>query len=114
MKEIFVNRHPVLIYGIGMYQNFTLADFSQMNIIKSEMAQFLNKYDINKSVLGKSNWPDFIHQLVNILADQAIVKPCEGIELFRFKPSPFGVVIVEIVYAHGTISPELQEFCVAY
>lgn len=114
MEQVFMHRHPEDLEGILLYRNFVLADFSKLENLKEEMETFLLKYGFDISVLEDKNWPDFTHQLVNILADQPINRPCPGIESFRFKPSPFGAVIGEIVYSPGAIDPPVLEFAVAY
>lgn len=82
----FVDPTPVLI------------PFVSMMPLRKEISEFVSEYGLPDGLLLTDNWRAFQDVLANILVDQPVNNPCNGIRKFSFKPAVAGCAIVEIEY----------------
>jgi hypothetical protein len=75
-----------------------LPAFVSMMEMRKQMDTFLQKYQLPDDLISLNNWNSFADGLANILADQPMNDPCEGIREFAFRPAKAGFVIAEIKY----------------
>jgi hypothetical protein len=74
--------------------------FATMEALRLDIDSFLQDYGLPTDlvVAHRDPWRYFQAHLSSVLADQPLIKPCEGIVSCTFLPAAEGCVIMEITY----------------
>ena len=72
--------------------------FISMCELKKEMKLFLEECGLPNDLIRLEEWNSLQEILPSILADQPIIKPCDGIRKFAFTQADRGSIKIEIVY----------------
>ena len=116
MKDIYQGveeqiANPALV---GMNGKPKIIGFMYMEDLQTEMAKFLQEYNLPVSLTEKTNWLEFIKLFVKILADQPIKNPCAGIKQFAFLPAADGCVRGRIDFTQNVGGHPFYDFGNAY
>lgn len=87
------SHHPIKDDGIF--------DFLNMNELKKELGELFDRYSLPTSIFEDNGWSAFVDILTEVLSDQPILSPKEGIKSISLIPVSRGQSLIKIEFTDG-------------